>query len=612
MKRILLSGYYGFDNLGDEAVLESILSNIRQSMDELHITVLSANPHVTEGLYGVHAVKRISPIKVLKALWNCDVLISGGGSLLQDVTGRLSIFYYLSLIAMGKLMGKRVMIYSQGIGPIRKPFNRFVTRHVVNWADAITVREPNSRVDLIDIGIAPERILITADPVISLSPQPDPQLEEWLAESPGYIENAPIVGLAFRGKDMAFGAAEKLAVVISKLREELHANILLIPYYSEQDSMMLDSLERLAEGLVIPVHRPLSVKEMLSLTAKLDVLVGSRLHSLIVSAVCGTPMVAVSYDPKIEYFMSTIHRSVFADVRSFDPELLLQEILRTLKSGRTQMETVNEDVKLLRGNLHQNETVLKQLLTEGEAMAEKSVKIFGVRIDRVDMDEAFNRFLVLLNRERTAVIYTPNTEMVMMAEKDKEFKDILNSADLIIPDGIGLIHASKIHHLGLTERVPGIELMDRILKYCNATRRSVFFFGGKPGTADLAAQKILEKYPNIVVKGTENGYFSPEDENRIIDNINEAKPDVLFVALGAPKQEMWIAKYRKILNAHVSMGIGGSLDVYAGNVKRAPVIFQKLGIEWMHRLLKEPSRIGRMMALPKFMIKVITTRNISG
>lgn len=245
-------------------------------------------------------------------------------------------------------------------------------------------------------------------------------------------------------------------------------------------------------------------------------------------------------------------------------------------------------------------------------MSEKSVKIFGVRIDKVDMDEAFNRFLVLLNRERTAVIYTPNTEMVMMARDDSEFKEVLNSADLVIPDGIGLIHASRIHHLGLTERVPGIELMDRILKYCHSTRRSIYLFGGKPGTAELAGQKILEKYPNIILKGVENGYFGPEDENRIIDNINEAKPDVLFVALGAPKQEKWIARNRRTLNAHVSMGIGGALDVYAGNVKRAPVIFQKLGIEWMHRLLKEPSRIGRMMALPKFLIKVITTRNISG
>ncbi len=362
MKKIVLSGYYGFDNLGDEAVLESILNNVREALGEVHITVLSANPEATERLYGVRSVKRISPVKVLKALWACDVLVSGGGSLLQDVTGRLSIFYYLALIAMGKLMGKKVMIYSQGIGPIRKPFNRFITKHVLSRVDAITVREPNSKADLVGIGIAADRIIITSDPVISLAPREDRILSEWLAGSPGYIPGAPLIGLAFRGKDMTFGAAEKLVKLIRKLREDQHANILLIPYYAEQDGMVLDCLERLAEGLVIPIRRKLCVSEMLSLTAQLDVLVGTRLHSLIVSAICGTPMIAVSYDPKIEYFMETINRSVFADVRSFEPDLLLQEILETLEAGKKPMKAVNEKVALLRDNLHQNEEVLKQLL----------------------------------------------------------------------------------------------------------------------------------------------------------------------------------------------------------------------------------------------------------
>lgn len=362
MKKIVLSGYYGFDNLGDEAVLESILNNIRQALGELQITVLSANPAATKKLYGVHAIRRISPVGIIRSLWECDVLISGGGSLLQDVTGRLSIFYYLALIALGKLMGKKVMIYSQGIGPIRKPFNRFITKLILSRVDAITVREPNSRTDLIGIGIDPEKIIITADPVISLMPQEDPALSEWLAALPAYNPGAPLIGLAFRGQDMAFGAAEKLAVVIRELREATQANILLIPYHSVQDAMVLDSLERLAEGLVIPVRRDLSVDEMLSLTARLDVLIGTRLHSLIISAICGTPMIAVSYDPKIEYFMETIHRSVFSDVLSLEPDGLLQEIIEMINAGKTPMITVQENVNLLRENLHQNETVLKQLL----------------------------------------------------------------------------------------------------------------------------------------------------------------------------------------------------------------------------------------------------------
>lgn len=362
MKKIVLSGYYGFNNIGDEAVLESILNNVREGLGDLDITVLSANPAETARLHDVKSVKRTAPLQVMKALWDCDVLVSGGGSLLQDVTGHLSIFYYLSLILMGKLMGKPVMVYSQGIGPIRKPFNRFVTRHILSRVDAITVREPNSRDDLARIGLDPARIVITADPVISLAPGQDAMLTQWLWDCPHYIPGAPSVGLAFRGKDMTYGAAEKLVKMVRRLREARDVNILLIPYYSEQDSMILDSLERLAEGLVIPVRRPMRVHEMLSLTAQLDVLVGTRLHSLIVSAVCGTPMIAVSYDPKIEYFMRTIHRTVFADVRSFQPEPLCDEILKTLADGRSQMEPVRREVARLKDSLHQNEAALRQLL----------------------------------------------------------------------------------------------------------------------------------------------------------------------------------------------------------------------------------------------------------
>lgn len=362
MRKVVLSGYYGFNNLGDEAVLASILNNIRGELGKLDITVLSANPTETEAVFGVRAVKRTAPLRVFKALWGCDVLISGGGSLLQDVTGRLSIFYYLSLMVMGKIMGKKVMVYSQGIGPIRMPLNRWATKVTLDMADAITVREPHSKSDLIAMGLKSERIIITADPVISLEPSENKEIRQWMHDMPGYRQGCPSVGLAFRGKDMAFGAAEKLVEVIHCLTKEMEINFFLIPYYYEQDKMVLDHLELLAKGLVLPVRRHLSVGEMLSLTSELDVLVGTRLHSLIVSAVCGTPMIAVSYDPKIEYFMSTIKKEVFADVRVFQSEGLACEIKACLSKGKALASDVDQEVKNLRKILHRNEDALKQLL----------------------------------------------------------------------------------------------------------------------------------------------------------------------------------------------------------------------------------------------------------
>lgn len=244
-------------------------------------------------------------------------------------------------------------------------------------------------------------------------------------------------------------------------------------------------------------------------------------------------------------------------------------------------------------------------------MEVKSIKILGVKIHQVTNESAYNRFLTLIEEPQMSMICTPNTEIVMMAQGDAELKEVLEDADLVIPDGIGLVYASKIHQLGLTERVTGIDTMDRILKYANNTKKSIFLFGGKPGIAEKAEEAIREAYPNIQFKGCQDGYFKKEEEDKIIDHINEVKPDLLFVALGAPKQEKWIYANRKTLNVKVAMGIGGALDVWAGTAKRAPKLFIKCHVEWLYRLLKEPTRIGRMLSLPKFMIKVLISRDFS-
>ncbi|MGB3368661.1 MAG: WecB/TagA/CpsF family glycosyltransferase [Acidaminobacteraceae bacterium] len=242
-------------------------------------------------------------------------------------------------------------------------------------------------------------------------------------------------------------------------------------------------------------------------------------------------------------------------------------------------------------------------------MDENFVKILGIKISKLNMDEAYNAFLSFFEDDMVKTIYTPNTEIVMQAQNNNELKEVLHDGDLVIPDGIGLIYASKIHGLGLKDRVTGVDLMDKILKYCNSTRKSIYILGGKPEVAKRACDNILQTYPNIRVKGFRDGYFNDEDELKIVDKINEVKPDILFVALGAPKQEIWIDKHKKILNTKVAMGVGGGVDIWAGTSKRAPKFFQNLGLEWLYRLILEPSRIGRMMALPKFMIKVLISRD---
>ncbi|KXG74446.1 WecB/TagA/CpsF family glycosyltransferase [Thermotalea metallivorans] len=235
----------------------------------------------------------------------------------------------------------------------------------------------------------------------------------------------------------------------------------------------------------------------------------------------------------------------------------------------------------------------------------QQVKIMHVPIDQVTLETAFYAFQRFMDGTSCRMIVTPNTEIVMEAQKDPDLLEIMKEADLVIPDGIGLIYASKIQGTGLRERVTGVDLMYRILEYCHENHKKIYLLGGKPGVAALAGQNIRNKFPHIAVAGTQDGYFQREEEGRIVEEINRSGAEILFVALGAPKQEKWIHRHKTLLQVKVAMGVGGSIDIWAGTAKRAPVIYQKLGLEWFYRLMKEPWRYKRMMALPKFMVKVL-------
>ncbi len=247
----------------------------------------------------------------------------------------------------------------------------------------------------------------------------------------------------------------------------------------------------------------------------------------------------------------------------------------------------------------------------------QKMTILGVSIDRVDMKEAVSRVAQALSNQKKFFIVTPNSEIVVNANKDKALFEIIKSADMVVPDGIGLVLASKIMKNPLKERVTGIDLMDNLLKFSSENNYRVYFIGGKEGIAYDAAQNIKKKYPNIVVAGTHHGYFkgahngdmNHPDEEEVINHINNAKADLVFVALGAPKQEKFISFNMDNLNAKVFMGVGGSLDVYAGTVKRAPQIYQKLGLEWAYRAIKEPWRIKRLGAIPIFALKVLIKKD---
>lgn len=233
------------------------------------------------------------------------------------------------------------------------------------------------------------------------------------------------------------------------------------------------------------------------------------------------------------------------------------------------------------------------------------VDILGVYLDKVDYTSALDKAKDFLAGSKPKIIMTPNAEIIIYAQKNKDFKDVLNKADMLLPDGIGVVIASKILKNPLKERTTGFDFMVSLLRLAQKENHSVFLLGGRPGVAKKAADNIKKSYPNIKIIGTHHGYFDKTDEVEIIETINQIKPDLIFIALGAPKQELFMTKYKDKLNCKIAMGVGGSLDVLSGQTKRAPKLMQKLGLEWLFRLIMQPSRLKRIGALPLFLIKVI-------
>ena len=228
--------------------------------------------------------------------------------------------------------------------------------------------------------------------------------------------------------------------------------------------------------------------------------------------------------------------------------------------------------------------------------------IMGLQFDNVTMDEAAARAEEILAGEKTCYAVTPNAEIAYEALHDEKLRALLNGADLVLPDGAGVVLASKLLKTPLKQKVAGVDFADRLLSILEKTGGGLFLLGSKPGIAELAAQKMLEKHPELHICGMNDGYF--RDEAPVIEKINAAKPDVLFVCLGAPKQELFMDE----LHVRLMIGLGGSLDSFAGTVKRAPKWMIRCNLEWLYRLIKEPKRFGRMLRLPKYLFAVLGKR----
>lgn len=232
--------------------------------------------------------------------------------------------------------------------------------------------------------------------------------------------------------------------------------------------------------------------------------------------------------------------------------------------------------------------------------------VLGVQYDNLTMAEALARGRELLTGDKCAYVVTPNAEMAYEALHDEGFRRVLNEADLVLPDGAGVVLGAKILKTPLKQKVAGIEFAQNMLPVYEELGSRLYLLGSKPGVAELAAEKMLQKHPDLCICGMADGYFRDEDE--VVRKINEANADALYVCLGAPKQEYFMYRHRAKLNVRLMAGLGGTLDGIAGTVKRAPRWMIRLQLEWLYRLIREPRRFGRMLRLPKFVFAALKKR----
>lgn len=585
--RIAVSGYYGFNNTGDEAVLDSILSKFREKDPGIRITVFSSDPRSTSSRFSVDSVNRLAPFSVIRTLLKSDILISGGGGLFQDSTGRFSVAYYLSMIFLAKLFGKKAVVFGQGYGPVKRPFNKKLIRYVLNMADLITLRDISSKQMMKKDGVNVPPILVCADPAILLKKEgfSDILKDEMINEF-----DRPTIGISIRRfKNMPVSFSSDMAAVIDSIIEKHNVNVIFIPFQVPEDTeMCVDVLSFMRnKGRVIAgLYGP---RQVLGLVSSLDMLIGIRLHSLIFAAASGIPAIAISYDPKVRAFASD------AGFPCIDPDVTREDIVSVFDDVWTNRERKAHELKDRTKLLRYKALINFEAFFEYFGM-QNVVNLFGVRIDNIDLRSGLEKVDEYIKGGKPHLIFTPNPEIIMSSQKDDKMRGLLNSSDLNLPDGIGIVAAAKLVGSPVRGRLTGIDFMSAILDASREKRYKVFLLGSAPGVAENAAKNIS----GVDIVGVHDGYFKDEDSKEIVSLIKRTHPDILFVGLGSPRQEQWISRHYKEIGAPVNMVIGGSLDVLSGKAKRAPVIFQKTGLEWLYRLAKEPKRWKRQLNLVKF------------
>ncbi len=365
-KSVLLSGYYGFDNSGDDAILKAIIKDIREENPKLNIVVLSNNPKKTEDMYSVKAINRFKFSELIKGIRNTSLLISGGGSLLQDVTSTRSLLYYLAVMTLAKIFRKPVMVYANGIGPINKKCNRILTKWILNSVNLITLRDEDSKTYLNKMNIKNKNIVVTADPVFTLDVA-DKSVIDNIFLKEGIPRDKKFIGISIRPWKKADNLVEVISKVIDYITEKYKVNIILIPmHYPEDLDISNKVLDNVDKSSCFVIKDQYAVEEIMGITKELDMIVAMRLHSLIYAATQEIPMVGLVYDPKVEGILYSLEMDHMSNVESLDYNHLIKNIDYVWNNKAELKGILKRGDEELKARALSNVTMAMELLKVGD------------------------------------------------------------------------------------------------------------------------------------------------------------------------------------------------------------------------------------------------------
>lgn len=365
-KNVLVSGYYGFDNSGDDAILKAIVKEIKRRDENININVLSKNPLKTEEMYTVNALDRFNLVEVIKGLRESDLLISGGGSLLQDITSTRSILYYLAIMKMAKCLRKPVMIYANGIGPIDKRINRFLTKRILNKVDLITLRDEGSLDFIKSLGVKNKNVYVTADPVYNLDPSDSKRTDE-IFNIEGISRDKKLIGVSIRAWKGANDIVGNMKLALEDIMEKYDYNILLIPMHYPEDLEIAREVEAaLSSDRVFILREAYSVEDIMGIISQMEIMIAMRLHSLIYAATQKIPMVGISYDPKIDGILDSLSIENVVDVHGLDHRELIDNIDYVIENREALVENLTIQDKNLQLKAKENMDLAFDLLGKGD------------------------------------------------------------------------------------------------------------------------------------------------------------------------------------------------------------------------------------------------------